>query len=72
MLCKNCKSYYIASRDLKPWDHCHHEEKREEKCWCEYSSKLHHVSMYDHKSMTEAKLFPIIYCPVCGKKLDDN
>jgi hypothetical protein len=68
-LCWKCRDYYLnkygSNCYFTPNQHCHHEPKEKEKCWCEYAEK-ERTGRYPTKG---ALGFKALYCPECGKKL---
>jgi hypothetical protein len=74
-LCWKCKEWMInkygkivtndASAYFPPYQHCHHEPKEKEECWC---SRHHLGDCVWGTSFGDEKIIPF-YCPVCGRKL---
>ncbi len=57
---------YVSIKDCHAW-------REKSKCWCEYSKERRNnwnVSIRG-KDGLPTHVWDIIYCPVCGKKLED-
>ncbi len=50
--------------------HCHCDEPEEKpKCWCECKIRTSYVKG-SYSNGNDVETFDIIYCPICGKKLE--
>jgi hypothetical protein len=66
-LCRKCLKYHknkFGDEEVWPDQHCHHEPKEKEKCWC--AEPLNFGITY-HR--IDDKGININFCPQCGKPL---